>query len=189
MAVQHLLLLLVVPPLLLAGTPSWLLRPLLRPVPAARLARFLTRPIVAYAVFNGLMVGWHLPLLYNWAVTDEGLHIAMHLSFIGAGIVGWLPLVEVLPELPRPSPPGQLLYAALMGLPMLVIAPLIAFSETVLYPNYGEMPRLWGLSPLEDQALGGFLMWVPAHLMFLVPMTVVFLRWVWREADTPEERL
>lgn len=86
--IQHLLLMLVIAPLLLAGTPSWLLRPLLRPVSLARLARFLTRPGIAFSAFNGVLIVWHLPVFYNWAMENETAHIVMHLCFNRGGNPG-----------------------------------------------------------------------------------------------------
>ncbi len=186
---QHLLLMLVVAPLLLAGPPGWLLCPLLRPVPLARLARFLTRPGIAFSAFNGVLIVWHLPVFYNWAMANETAHIVMHLCFIGAAILGWWPLIGSLSELPRPSPVGQLLYAGLISVPMMALSACVALSETVLYPAYAAAPRLWGMSPLDDQALGGVIMWVPAQWVFIIPLTVVFLRWVRAQADTDDERL
>src|SRR5436309_198950 len=66
---------------------------------------------------------------------------------------------------------------------MTVVAAMITGAEQVLYPFYGAAPRLWGLTPLADQRLGGVIMWVPAGVIPLLAFTVVFFRWAAAEAD------
>jgi putative membrane protein len=187
--IQHLLLMLVAAPLLLAGIPTGLLTSLLRPRPLLGLARVLTRPMIAFWAFNGVLIAWHVPACYNWALANEHGHILMHLCFIGGAILGWWPLIGSVPELPRPAPVGQLLYAGLISLPMMVVAACVTLADSPLYAAYAAAPRLWGLSPQEDQVIGGVLMWVPAQWLFILPLTIVFFRWVRDEADTKEERL
>jgi putative membrane protein len=84
---------------------------------------------------------------------------------------------------------GQLVYLFLLGIPMMFVAALITMADVVLYPWYAPAPRVWGLSPLDDQKLGGLIMWVPGGLFYWVAMTVVFFRWVGdeRRADLEEE--
>ncbi len=181
--VQHLLLTLVVPPLLLAGTPAWLLRPILQGPGVTRTGRFLTRPLVAFAIYNVVFAAWHLPLLYDWAMRDHGLHIFQHLMFMATGLLLWWPVMSPLPELPRLPPPAQMLYLFLAGLPMSLVAALITLSDELLYPFYAEAPRVWGLTPLDDQRAGGVIMWVPGTLVFLVAITIVFFRWARTEPE------
>jgi len=180
--VQHLILTLAVPLLLLFGTPGWLIRPPLLGSPLAPISRFLTRPAVAFAVFSVVLTAWHVPALYNLALESKGVHIAMHLMFIGASILGWWPVMSPLPELPRLSLPMQMLYITLLGMPMVVVAAFVTLADTALFPHYAAAPRLWGISPLEDQKIGGVIMWVPGHMAFLVAVTIVFFRWVREDA-------
>lgn len=185
--VQHLLLTLVVPPLLLAGTPGWLLRPILRGRGVARTGRVLTRPLVAALIFNVVFAAWHLPVLYDWAMREHPLHIVQHLMFLATGLLLWWPVLSPLPELPRLSSPAQMLYLFLVGIPMVLVAALITLSDEVLYSFYGEEgPRQWGLTPLADQRVGGVIMWVPGTLVFMIAITIVFFRWVRLEADRDE---
>lgn len=175
--VQHMLITLIVPPLFLLGTPDWLMAWLLRPRIVERTAKFLTMPLVAYAVYNLVFVGWHFPVFYNWALVDHNVHIVQHLMFIAAAMVMWWPIASPLPDLYRLSRPGQLLYIFAFGIPMSVVSAFITFSETVLYTWYEAAPRLWDLSALDDQRLGGVIMWVPGMLVFWTAMTFVFFRW------------
>jgi putative membrane protein len=184
--VQHLLLTLVVPPLLLAGTKGWMLRPLLRLPGIAATGAVLTRPLVACSIYNVTLAAWHLPGPYDWALRNHGAHIMEHLLFMATGLLLWWPVLGPLPEWPRPAPPVQLLYLFLAGIPMAMIAAFITLSDDVLFPFYGSAPQQWGLTPLADQRLGGVIMWVPGTLGFLVAMTVVYFRWVGRDAERGE---
>jgi putative membrane protein len=176
--VQHLVLTFVTPPLLLLGTPGWMLRPALRFPPVAAVARFVTTPRAAFAIFNLTLATWHLPPMYNSAMYYHPVHIGQHLMFLTTAVIVWWPLLSPLPELPRLSYPGQMLYSFLMTLPMTVVSIFIVYSDHVLYPAYASAPRMWGLSPLEDQRLGGLIMWIPGGLFFYLLASVIFFRWV-----------
>ncbi len=175
--VQHLIMELIVPPLLLAGTPGWMLRPALQWPVVGWLARRVTTPIMAFSIFNVTLAVWHIPALYNLALLHHNVHILQHLTFLVASVLMWWPFMSSLPELPRLSYPGQMLYCFLMTLPMSVVAVYITMADTVLYPLYASSPRLWGLSPKMDQQIGGLIMWIPGGLFFYGIMTVVFFRW------------
>lgn len=175
--VQHLLLTMFVVPLLLIGTPGWMLRPALRSPTVARIARALTRPIVAYALFNVTMLAWHLPPLYNLAMEHHGVHIVQHLFFLVTATLVWWPLLSPLPELPRLSHAMRLLYVLLLMIPMNVIGLMITYADEVLYPAYEVAPRIVSLSPLEDQLVGGLIMWIPGTFILIGVATVMFFRW------------
>ena len=175
--VQHLIMELIVPPLLIAGTPGWMLRPALRWPVVRWLAPRITTGPMAFAIFNVTLCFWHLPALYNLALLHHNVHIVQHLTFLIASVLMWWPLMSPLPELPRLSYPGQMLYCFVMTLPMSIVAIYIAMADTVLYPLYASSPRLWGISPKMDQLIGGLIMWIPGGLFFYGVMTVVFFRW------------
>ncbi len=180
--VQHLVLTLLVPPLLLVGTPGWMLRPVLDVPVLGALARRVTRPIACFAIFNIVVAAWHLPPLYNAAVALHSVHIAQHLMFMVAAVLMWWPYLSPLPELPRLSYPGQMLYSFLMVIPMSIVSIYIAMADDVLYPAYANAPRVWAISPMQDQMIGGLIMWIPGGLFFYGVMSVVFFRWVARGA-------
>ena len=184
---QHLVLTLVAPPLLIAGTTAEMLRPALRWAPVRRAAETLTRPMAAFAVFNLVLLGWHLPHVYDVAMRSHPVHIAQHLMFLAASVIMWWPLASPLPELPRLPYPGQMLYAFLMTLPMGMLSIFITYADTLLYPAYASAPRVLVLSPLEDQRLGGLIMWIPGGLFFLGVLSVAFFRWA-RETEHAERR-
>jgi putative membrane protein len=175
--VQHLLLTMLVPPLLIAGTPRWMLQPLLRNPIVARIARALTKPRVCFATFNIVLAAWHTPPLYNAAMAHHGLHIVQHLMFMASAVMLWWPILSPLPELPRLSYPLQMLYLFLTTIPMSVVAVYITYGGTLLYPAYAAAPRIAGLTPLDDQLLGGLIMWIPGGLLFFAVISVIFFKW------------
>lgn len=182
--VQHMLLVFALPPLLLHGTPGWMLRPLLRDARLLRLGRALTRPTGAFAAFNVILVAWHLPPLYNLAMEQHPVHIVEHLMIMAASVILWWPVLSPLPELPRAAYPIQLLYLFVVGLPMVMVAIFITMADSVLYPYYAAAPRVWErLTPHADQHLGGLIMWIPGGLVFLAAISVVFFRWQAAGAD------
>ena len=182
--VQHLLLTLAVPPLLIAGTPGWMLRPALRSRAVAAVARFVTKPIACFTIFNLVIIAWHLPPLYNLAMAHHSIHISEHLIFLSGAVLMWWPFLSPLPELPRLSYPGQMLYSFLMSIPMSVVAISITMADHVLYPAYAAAPRVIPITPLEDQLMGGLIMWIPGGLIFVIIMTVVFFKWNARGEDS-----
>jgi putative membrane protein len=182
--VQHLVLVFVVCPLLVAGTPGEILRPALSWPGVGPVARWLTRPIMAYVLFNVVFAAWHLPPLYNLAMAEHPVHIVEHVMFLVTGVLMWWPLLSPLPELPRLPYPGQMLYCFLMSIPMSIVAVYVSLADHVLYPAYAAAPRIWALSPLEDQQLGGLIMWIPGAFFIIGVMTVVFFKWAATGEDT-----
>ena len=181
--VQHLMLTMLMPPLLIGGVPGWMLRPLLRNRAIASIARVITRPIACFAIFNVVIAMWHIPMFYNAAMDNHNIHILEHLMFMAAAVLMWWPITSQLPELPRLSYPGQMLYCFLMIIPMSIVAVYITMADQVLYPAYAAAPRITSLSPLDDQLLGGLIMWVPGGMIFMIIMTVIFFKWSARGED------
>ncbi len=178
---QHLLLALVVPPLLLLGTPGWMLRPLLHAQRLRRLARALTHPLPAFVLYNAFLAILRTPPVFERMVRDQGVHICMHLLLMCTGTLMWWPLSSPLPELPRLSYPAQTLYLFLLLIPMAAVSAPITLGAEVIYPWYLRGPHPWGLTPLADQRLGGLLMWVGAGLYFMCVFSIMFFRWAQRD--------
>ena len=176
--IQHMLLVFAMPPLLLYGTPGWMVRPLLADARLRALGRALTRPVGAFATFNLVIVVWHLPPVYNLAMAQHQVHIVGHLLMMAASVILWWPVLSPVSELPRAPYPIQLLYLFVVGLPMVMVAILISMADGMLYPYYAAAPRVWPwLTPHADQHLGGLIMWIPGGLVFLLAVSVIFFRW------------
>ncbi len=176
--VQHMLLMLVMPPFLILGIPPWLIRKAMERPTVERVARALTNPVVAYLAYNVTFIGWHVPQMYNWALVSHDLHIVQHLMFMAVAVMMWWPVVNPVPELERiPTGPLLMMYVFAFGVPSTILSAFITLSDSVFYPWYAVAPRVSPLSPLEDQRLGGLIMWIPGMLIFWVAITVVFFRW------------
>jgi putative membrane protein len=184
--VQHLLITLVAAPLLLAGTPPWLFRPLLRLPFATPVGRFLTAPVAAFIIYNATFSLWHVPRYYDLALQDQGVHIAEHISFLVAAVLGWWPIFSPMKELPRLAPMPQCVYLFFQSLPPTILGALITFAPTVIYAPYANAPQVLGLAPLQDQQLAGLIMWVPGGLIFFAVLTVVFIRYLNRDEYEPD---
>jgi len=189
--VQHLLLTLVAPPLLMLGTPAWMMDGLLGAIPrrsgARAAARWITRPVAALATYTTVLVVWHLPGPYGAALDSHAWHIAEHGALMGAAIAAWWPVLgpsRLLPPLPYGA---RILYLFAFGMPMTVVAAMITGADEVLYPFYAAAAATRDIDALADQRLGGVLMWVPAGIVPLVAFTLVFFRWAAAEWDAPDE--
>jgi putative membrane protein len=175
--VQHLVLTMVGPPLLVIGTPGWFIKPLVRNKIAFRIAKALTYPAVAFVLYNVDFWLWHAPPLYNATLENQNIHILEHLTFIVFGILNWWPMFSQSKDLPRLSIGGQVLYLFLSGMPSVLLGAGLTFSPP-LYAPYIAAPRVWGISAATDQQLGGLIMWVPVSISYIVVMSVLFIRWM-----------
>jgi putative membrane protein len=174
---QHMLFIFVAPPLLILGTPDWLLRPLLRPNPAFRAARILVHPVFAFFCFNMLFSLWHIPSLYNLTAVNQGVHITEHIMFITVSILMWWPVTSVMPELPRLSYPLQMGYLFFLTIPPIILFGALTFADHAIYSFYATAPKIWGFTPLLDQQVGGILMKVGGGALFLALFIVIFFKW------------
>jgi putative membrane protein len=184
--VQHLLIMLVMPPFLMLGTPAWMIRPLLR-IPGVRpVAQVLTRPVAAFLLVNLIFGVWHFPQPYDLMMQDHTVHKGMHVMIMAVGVILWWPVMSPLPELPKIAGPVQMLYLFILGVPMMLVAVVIAFSDTHFYTWYAQAPRIFPLSELEDQRLGALIMWVPGALVMWLGITFAYFRWTRRELREDE---
>ena len=174
---QHLFLMFVVPPLLLYGTPAWLLRPLLRWPLVARAGYILTRPLVAYALASLVIVFWHMPTLYEASLRSAPVHVIQHQLFLITSVLVWWPLLGPLPEWPRPSPLVQCLLLFALTFPGGIVGSFLTLGAPGFYPSYTTVPRMWGLDLATDQQIAGLAMWVGGSVIYLLLITVVFFRW------------
>lgn len=174
---QHVLLTLVAPPLLILGTPDWLIRPLLRANLSFWVARHATHPVVSFAAFNLIFAMWHIPSLYDTSMTNHGMHIAEHLIFITTAVLMWWPLTSRLPELPRLSYPLQMMYLFLLSIAQIIVFAPITFSTEPLYDWYVDAPRVWGMSVVVDQQIGAIIMKIGGGAFFMVLIIMAFFKW------------
>jgi putative membrane protein len=174
--VQHLFLATLWPPMVLLGLTPWMVRPIFRARAIAPLVSFLTYPAVAIVLFNADIYLWHVPAVYDATLSNENIHILEHLTFMFFGLLNWWPLLSPLRE-QRLSYPLQILYLFLDGMFMMVLGIVFTFSPVVFYSAYLSAPRLWGLTALSDQQIGGLVMWYPGNLPYAVLLAMAFYRW------------
>ncbi|MBI4236594.1 MAG: cytochrome c oxidase assembly protein [Chloroflexi bacterium] len=192
--VQHMLLIMVGVPLALLGAPvlplmrgiphairSAFLAPLARWRPLRRLGRSLTAPLVAWPLHVGTFWAWHLPGLYDAALQNEAVHIVQHVSFLLTAVLFWWNIIDPVPFRGRLSYPGRFVYLILAVVQATPLAAGITFASTPWYRAYAQSPRLWGVDPLADQALGGLIMWVGGWTIYLLAFSIVFFMAASRE--------
>lgn len=177
---QHLCLTTFGPPLLLVGTPGWMLERLLNKRPIFLVLKVLVWAPLAFVLYNADFLLWHIPSLYNATLEDETIHIFEHLTFIVTGILSWWPILSPSRKLPRLSLGGQVLYIFLMGMPAVLLGAGLTFMPP-LYQPYLTDPIVWGISHAVDQQLGGLIMWVPVNLFYIAIMSALFIRWMQRQ--------
>jgi putative membrane protein len=176
---QHLLLTLLAAPLIVLGRPvqvvlrglpkresRLLLRATLGRSDVRRWLGHLLHPLSIVGLSNGFLVMWHLPPLYEAAVQSQPLHDLEHASFLGSALLFWWVLVEPMPRHHRLSTSAAVL--ALFGTWMIsdLLGATLTLASRPLYPLYAAGPKPWGLSPLDDQRLGGLIMWVGGGLLY-----------------------
>ncbi len=201
--IQHLLLLVVIPPLIVAsapllplwlGLPRWTRR-LVRAsamlkVGSAfnRLGHWLRQPAISCVL---LIIGtwaWHWPTLYDLALTSAAIHDwCEHLTFLAVSVLFW---TQVIPSPPLHPRLGYLGRAGCVGIAIIqnvVLAVLIGFAQTPLYAPYAYLVRRSGLSALQDQQLGAGIMWVFGDLPFVIAFVVLLYWWLASQSDDQGE--
>lgn len=162
-------------PLILAGCPAVLLRPVLTLPPLRGLLRLVTAPFVASLIFNASFLLWHIPRPFNYALTNVVLYHVMMLWIFVAALLNWWPIIGSLKELRPTGYPTQMLYVILDGQPVDIFAFILVFSGIPIYTHYAIPPQLQ-LTPFADQAIGGAFLLVPG-LLDIVIMAPLFFYW------------
>lgn len=187
--VQHMLLMMVAPPLVWLSDP---LLPLQRGLPRvvrgeiaipmlrAPLARdafaVLTHPLVAGPIFVATVWIWHAPASYELALRDPTWHVVEHATFLAASLLFWYPVVRPYPSRPRWSRWLLLPYLVFVDVQNTVLSAWLSFAAEPIYQHYAEVPMVASWTPVVDQQVAGALMWVPGSVVFLLPVFVIATR-------------
>jgi putative membrane protein len=181
--IEHLLVALVAPPLLLAGMPWWFLRALVAPI--LPLVKFLTKPLVALILFNAWLALLHVPGVVELQLTDELFHRFAHLMLFVTAIIMWWPVIDPIPDTQSLTPFGKMGYVFLQSLVPTIPASFMTLGSTPLYHIYTTFPRLWGISAMNDQVLAGLVMKIGGGLILWGVITWIFFSW-WRDEQRYE---
>ncbi len=187
--VEHLLLMSIVPPLLLLGYPVvpllrglprpiriHLLGPLLRAKPLRAFTHLLVTPVVSWLLMNLVLLAWHIPAAYDFALEHEHWHQFEHACFLGASLLFWFPLILPWPARQHHRGWHMLLYLVSADLVNTILAAFLAFCDRPVYSYYLREPNRFHIDPLADQVTGAAFMWVVGSLVFLLPALYLTVR-------------
>ncbi len=192
--IQHLLLIMVAPVLLLLPNPMpyllWGLPSRARMAAGkalnavlnkesiiGRFLRKVTGPAAVWFIMIAFIIGWHDPAMYNAALRSEFVHDLEHLTMFLAGMLFWWTVTGAGPRLHKNlSRPAKVAFVIAAIPPNMALGAALAFSQQPIYSFYSDMPRLWGISVLDDQRLSGIIMWIPGSMMyFMIALALIFL--------------
>jgi putative membrane protein len=176
--IQHELLMAIAAPLLVLGNPGiplmWGLPISMRRAVGALVSRspvadvfsLLTRPLVAFLIHGAAIWIWHAPRLYDASVSGEAVHVAQHLSFLFTALFFWWSIFQSAER--RGGHGFAIIYLFLTGVHTTLLGALLTLADFPIYNVYSAItPASWGLTALEDQQLGGMIMWIPGSLSYL----------------------
>ena len=186
--VQHMLFTFVAPPLLLLGSPRWMLRALLRPAAVRSVVGWLTRPLVALVSFNAVVAVTHWPAIVDASLRSEPVHFLVHVVLVATATLMWWPVVSPLPETARLSEPAKMFYLFLQSVLPTVPASFLTFADQPLYGFYAAVPRVWPwLDVVTDQRVAGLIMKLGGGALLWTVIAVLFFRWSAREERADSE--
>ena len=184
---QYLIMSFVAAPLLVAGTPGWLLDALTQPI--RPFVHRITRPVPALLTFNIVLVLSHWPGLVDVYLRNNPVHFGMHVLWVTAALIFWMPILSPCPDrYPRLSSPLQMVYLFLSSVIPTFPASFLTWAETPFYPAYAEAPRLWGISPIEDIQTAGLVMKLGGGIFLWTFIAVLFFRWAPSQGNEPPRR-
>ncbi len=192
--VQHFLLRMMAPLLVLLGAPltpvlrglpPWVLQGFVRPTVRNPLARAiyekLTNPVISVGIFMGVLYLWQFPGGFNLALRNDFVHALMHMTMVSSGFIFYWAVIDPKPRRSRVHYGVRVLYLGLIVLPNTILGAVITFSKDIIYTAYEDVHQPFGLSLLTDQQLGGLFLWVPGDMMSILVAGIVMIMWYERE--------
>jgi putative membrane protein len=175
---QHMLLMMVGVPLVLLGAPMIpILRGIPRPMrrkivfpvatslPVRATLRFLTQPLPAWIIYVATLILWHFPLFYVAAIDNAAIHTLEHLIFAAGAYLFWWNVIDPVPLRPNMTYLVRIPYIFITVVPAFALGAFLTFAGEAWYAPYETTAPLYGLSALEDQQLGGVVMWIPGSFI------------------------
>ncbi len=193
---QHILIRMVAPLLILGGAPltpmlrglpSWALLGLVRPIVSNSLARSayyrLTNPVVATIIFLGVLYLWQVPVNMNLALRNDLVHHLMHLTMTFSGFLFYWLVIDPKPHRSRLHYGLRVLYLGLIVIPNTMLGVALVFAKAPIYSAYVEAGQLFGMSTMTDQEIGGLMLWVPGDMMSILAAGIVMILWYQKEEE------
>jgi cytochrome c oxidase assembly factor CtaG len=184
---QHILIADITPLLLLLGLSRVIMRPATRRL--QRVERALgpvAHPVTGLLLWLVLIYVWHIPALYVAAIEHPPVHALEHLSFFVAGTAVWWPLIQPVPMRRRMTGMWPFAYIGAAKFGLAALGLWLTWSSTVAYDYYEGVPRIWGLTAISDQNVGGAIMMVEQSLVLVTAFVILFVRML---AQSEEEQL
>lgn len=197
--IQHLLVVMVAPPLLLLANPFpiflWSLpRGARRSVAGwfrhdsqlRHLLQQMTRPGLTWMVFVAVFLGWHDPHAYNLALRNGFVHDLEHITFFATALLFWWHVIAAGPRIHGQFPvAARIAYVVSAIVPNMLVGVALAFASAPIYTYYTTIPRLWGVDVMYDQMMGGIIMWIPGSMMYIIAALILLARLFSAEEDKP----
>lgn len=190
---QHEILMLISAPLLVLGRPLiaglWAMPRgtrlrigrIVHEGPILRIWRLLTDPAAAFVIHGLALWIWHIPFLFQATIESDVVHTLQHASFLGSALIFWWAIIYGRRGVA--SYGAGVLYLFITSVHSGILGAFLTFTPRLWYPIYAPTTAAWGLSPIEDQQLGGLIMWVPAGLVYIVAALIMFAAWIRSSED------
>jgi putative membrane protein len=192
--IQHLTLIMIVPPLILSGlffsANLWFfpriirigIADYLRPTSYFRkIINKITSPKFGLIFYIISLWTWHLPIFFNYALDFDAIHNFEHFIFLVSGILFWWPVLGISIGAKKITIPIRIVYLLLAVTPTAVVAAFITLADSVIYGE--NIPRLFNIEAIEDQKIGGLIMWLPGNAIFIAALTVLFFKWSYSQSN------
>jgi putative membrane protein len=192
--VQHMLLRMIAPILILLGLPltpilrgmpPWMLQGVVRPIVRSTTVRavyhILTHPALVILLFMGTLFLWQTPSLHNLALRNNEVHEVMHFSMLLTGLRFWWLFIDPRPGRARLHYGLRMLFLGLVVIPNTVLGAAITFNSSLIYQAYAEVEQPFNLSLMNDQQLGGLLLWVLGDMMSIIAAGILMVMWYQHE--------
>ncbi|MCP4428554.1 MAG: cytochrome c oxidase assembly protein [Chloroflexi bacterium] len=201
--IQHLLLIMIAPPLLLVANPlafilwglpnNWRLkagrglgRLLHRESAFRNRLRSATTMGIVWMAWTVSLIGWHDPNAYNAALTYDWVHDVEHLSFFLTGMLFWWHVTGAGPRIHKQvGLIGRIVFVLSAIPPNMLLGVSLAFASEPVYTHYTAVPRITSLSVIDDQRVGGFIMWVPGSMMYIIAALILIATLLQGEENKP----
>lgn len=201
--IQHVLLMMIAPPLLLIANPmpftlwglpdGWRLkaggvigRGLHRDSQFRHALRTVANPGIVWLLWVIVLVGWHDPTLYNAALENEWVHDLEHITFFLVSMLFYWHITGAGPRIHKQFGLVGRTAMVVSGIPVnMLLGMVLTLATTVIYTYYLKVPRVWGMDALTDQQISGFIMWVPGSMMHIVAALILVYRILDKEDQKP----